>query len=114
MRHPLLRILPFAMTVASVGLTGMAALGPEPGRPVAAVFPPWWTGERAFSAASLTGGSIVRFGGLASILVLTSATPDFNQRLHDAGAWVLLDAQAFGGCATTVVDAAGPVAEDRP
>jgi hypothetical protein len=94
------------MTVASVGLTGMAALGPKPGRPVAAVFPPWWTAERTFNAASLTGGSIVRFGGLASILVLTSGTPDLHARLHDAGAWVLLDAQALGGCTTIVADTA--------
>jgi hypothetical protein len=96
------RIFPYAILAASVGLGGIAALAPSPDRPIAAVFPPWWTAERAFSAAALSGAPIIRFAGLPNILVLASGVPDLSRRLRAAGALLLLDAQAVGACAAKV------------
>jgi hypothetical protein len=97
------RAVPYLVLVASVGLTGMTTLAPRPDRPIAAIFPPWWSPARAFTAAAQSGGEIVRVGALPTILVMAPSGSDPSQSdlprlLRNAGALLLLDAQALGAC----------------
>jgi hypothetical protein len=91
-----------AMALLLVSFLGTAWLGLRPsgaaGEPVAAVFPPWWSAERAFVAASAAGGAVVREGAWSNILVVSSAERDFPDRLHVAGAWLLLNPKALDAC----------------
>jgi hypothetical protein len=98
----LFRLVPYALMAVSIALTAMVALAPMPNRPVAAFFPPWWSAERTFGAAARSGAPIVRFGSFTGILVLAAGEPELFRRLHEAGAWLLLDAQALGACAVNI------------
>ena len=98
MQRSLFRTVPYLLLTVSVVLSGMVTLAPVPNRPVAAFFPPWWSAERSFVAAAAAGEAIIRFGGIPSVLVLASGTPDLTGRLRVAGAWLLLDARAIGAC----------------
>lgn len=77
-----------------LGVVPACQLAPPPYGPVAAVFPPWWTGRRAFAAAG-TAGAVVRFGA-TSFIVIVAATD--RARLRATGAWMLLDPRALGAC----------------
>jgi hypothetical protein len=66
--------------------------------PIAVIFPPWWSAERAFTAAASAGGAIVREGAWSNILVVKSTDAGFVERLHAAGAWLLLNPQALAAC----------------
>jgi hypothetical protein len=94
--------IPYTILAVSVGLTAASGLAPSPNHPVAAIFPPWWTAEQSFTAAAQAGAPIVRTGAFANILVLTSGSPGLSQRLHAAGAWLLLDAEALAACAVNI------------
>jgi hypothetical protein len=91
-----------AILLLVASFLGTAWLGLRPdsaaGAPVAAVFPPWWGGERVFAASVSTGGAIVREGAWANILVLISADTDLPRRLRAAGAWLLLNPKALDAC----------------
>ncbi len=80
----------------------MLSLAPRPTAPagtvLAAVFPPWWSATRSFLAASGAGVAILRAGALPAILVVRLDRPESRARLREAGAWLLLDPQALGGC----------------
>jgi hypothetical protein len=102
MQVRLFRSVPYLLLAASVVLSGIVTLAPAPNRPVAAFFPPWWSAERSFVAAAAAGGAIIRFGGIPSVLVLASGTPDLTGRLRLAGAWLLLDARAIGACGAEI------------
>jgi hypothetical protein len=71
---------------------------PKPGQPVAAVFPPWWSAARAFTAAAAADGSVLRTGAWAAIIVTASPDPAFAARLRQAGAWLILNPQGLGTC----------------
>lgn len=73
-------------------------LRPRPDRPIAVVFPPWWRAAAVFRAAAHAEGVIIRTGAWPTILVVQSPDPMFQARLRNAGAVLLLDAQALGGC----------------
>jgi hypothetical protein len=91
-----------AVLLLLVSFLGTAWIGLRPsaaiGEPVAALFPPWWGAERAFAAAASAGGAIVREGAWSNILVLRSGDDDFADRLHAAGAWLLLNPKALDAC----------------
>jgi hypothetical protein len=91
-----------AVALLLVSFLGTAWIGLRPssaiGEPIAAIFPPWWDAERAFVAAASSGGAIVREGIWSNILVLRSADGDFAERLHSAGAWLLLNPKALDAC----------------
>lgn len=93
----------FPLLVLAIGFIGAAALGmqPRPGRPVAAVFPPWWGLTRAFGAAAAAGGNVLRSGAWPALIVTQSPDPGFATRLHAAGAWLVLDPFGFGTCGST-------------
>jgi hypothetical protein len=95
-------LVPYATLAASITVMAFAALVPKQNDPVAAIFPPWWTAARGFEAAALSGVPIVRTGAFANILVLAPGQPNLPARLHAAGAWMVVDAMALGGCAGTL------------
>ena len=85
-------------TLAAGGLIGALA-GSVPAGPVAAVYPPWWTGPRAIAAAS-HGGAILRPGAVKFVVVVMPDSQGGNDRLRRAGAWLLLNPAGFIGCFT--------------
>ncbi|KQQ13561.1 hypothetical protein ASF53_11335 [Methylobacterium sp. Leaf123] len=70
----------------------------EPGRPVAALFPPWWEPSRSLGAAVAAGGAVLGLGRLPGLVVTRSSAPGFAERLRAGGALVLFDPRGFGLC----------------
>lgn len=89
---------PVALCVVSLVAAMGIAVQPRPDGPIAAVFPMWWSEADSFAAAS-TAGAPVRFGTLPFIVVVMPADDAAAERLQQAGAWLLLDPIALGGCA---------------
>jgi len=94
--------LPSLVLFASLLGVAALALQPRPDHPVAAVFPPWWSAERAFAAAGSAGGAVLRDGAWSTLIVAQSPDPQFAARLRAAGALLVLDPQALGTCSTAV------------
>lgn len=87
-----------ALAAGSLLAAGASSLGPPPpGRPVAALYPPWWSASQSLLAAA-AGGMPVRFGATRFVVVVVPDTPDAARLLRQAGAWLLLDPRALGGC----------------
>lgn len=85
--------LPALLLAASLVAAPMLALRPVPGAPLLAWFPP---GTDAPLAAASGGGLPVAPGPFGSVLV--RGEPDLASRLVAAGAWLVLRADALGGC----------------
>ncbi|MBY0298177.1 MAG: hypothetical protein K2X71_19455 [Methylobacterium sp.] len=71
---------------------GLAAM---PCGPVVAVLGPPGDIGRIVARA---GGAILRAGAAGNLLVARSDAPGFTLRLYAAGAWLVLDPMAAGGC----------------
>lgn len=82
---------------ATLVMAMSAAAAPADAGRVAAVFPPWWTSAQVLSAAS-GAGDIAGAGAHRSILIVSSRVPGLNERLHRAGAVVLLSPGLAGLC----------------
>jgi hypothetical protein len=97
-RRPLL----VAVLVLCCSVLALAALQAQPrdGDDVAAIFPPWIDGSEAIGRIGAAGGALVRTGITESILVVHGEGADFAARLRQAGAWLVVDPVAFGGCLT--------------
>ena len=65
---------------------------------VAVVFPPWWSAQQVFEAAGSAQAAIVGATALPTLLVVRPDDHDGLTRLHVAGAWFVLDAQAESAC----------------
>ncbi len=102
-----------AAWLAAAGLLACAAVAtaplafaPRPGRPVAALFPPWWDASRALEATVLAQAVMVRAGAWPALVVAVDAAdvsraggrPGLGARLRAAGAWLILDPRSLGGC----------------
>lgn len=87
------------LLACGVVAAGAIGLAPRPGRPVAALFPPWWGAERALAAAASAQGVVARTGAWPTLLVASSGAAGLGGRLRSAGAWLILDARPLGGCA---------------
>ncbi len=99
MRILFLRFAPILVLLLGLVPVGLGVSGPRAARPVAVVFPPWWSAQRSIAAAARAELAILRFGGLPAIVVVAPLTQAAGARLRQAGAWLLLDASAGGGCA---------------
>lgn len=86
------------MAAASVAALAVLEARPRDFSEVAAIFPPWMARERALAAVISAGGLVVRQGAVGSILVVHGNDPGVIGRLHAAGAWLVIDPVAFGGC----------------
>lgn len=95
---------PFLAAWLSVACTVLVMGGlqarPQDGQDVAAIFPPWIGSGQAIERIALAGGTLVRMGIADTILVAHSDGGDFPQKLHDQGAWLVIDPVALGGCLT--------------
>lgn len=90
--------LPILLMLAS--LLGMAwlTLAPHPGEPILAVFPPWWSRTQTLQALIVADASLVGLGTGPNMVVAAGSAPGLPGRLHEAGAWLLLDARNAAGC----------------
>ena len=71
----------------------------RPGATVVAVaFPPWWSSQQVFDAAASADAAVVRDTALPTLLVVRPDDHDGLSRLHEAGAWFVMDAQAVSAC----------------
>ena len=82
--------------LALFGLLTALMAGPASG-PVAVVFPPWWDGTHAVSAAA-EGGAVLRLGRKNFAVLVAPDGSQGRQRLWRAGAWLLLDPRGIAGC----------------
>lgn len=94
--------LPVLLMLASLCGVTWLTLAPHPGRPILAVFPPWWDRSQTLQALIVADGSLVGLGNRADILVAAGSGPGLARRLRKAGAWFLLDARNSAGCLTMV------------
>lgn len=91
-------LIPSVFLFNSTIMMVVFAMAPSANHPVAAVFPPWWTAARAFAAASAVGVPVLRLGVAPGVFVLGAGPSDIPARLRAAGAFLVLDANALGGC----------------
>jgi hypothetical protein len=82
----------------AVSLAGALAINllPPASGPVAALFPPWWSGARSLTGAS-AAGAVVRFGWPFVVIVVPQVSHPFAV-LRKNGAWALLNPEGLGGC----------------
>ncbi len=89
---------PLAMIfAASLGAAALTSARPQDSGRLAAVFPPWWTAERALTAVSSIAPA-AGFGDFPFIVAVSGAEPGLAQRLERAGAVLVLDGAAFTFC----------------
>ncbi|MCW8307890.1 hypothetical protein AruPA_12645 [Acidiphilium sp. PA] len=86
--------MPIVVMLLSAAAVFGLIMEPSSRGPVAAVFPPWWPAAHAFGAAA-SAGRVIGFGGYPFVVI---ALPRHRQDLLQAGAWFLLDAEAFKAC----------------
>jgi hypothetical protein len=68
---------------------------------IAAVFSPVMSKREVLAAVVEAGAAPVRQGALSNVMVVAAETDDIRNKLQRAGAWVLLDPIAAGGCNST-------------
>jgi hypothetical protein len=91
-----------ALTIGVIlfGLVITVATHSSPaGVSAAAIFPPWWSGAKAFEAAA-TSGQITRLGAFPFVVVVRSDDPGLVSRLKSAGAIFVLDPVQLALCET--------------
>jgi len=91
------------MLLLIASFTGIAGLSLQarPGAEVVAVaFPVWGDSQQAFSAAASANAAIVRVTAVPSLLVVRPDGAEGLSRLHEAGAWFVIDPQAIAACFT--------------
>jgi hypothetical protein len=91
--------LPAALLlVVTIVMAGWLMLRPDAARPALAWFSPLLSADQAMWAASAAGARIIDRGRLPTSLVVQPGETDGLARLREAGAWLIVNAQAFGGC----------------
>jgi len=95
----MLKIAPTILLIVLIGATPLlaAAEPAEDGR-YAAIFPPGWQARDVVLAAAEAGQSTLNMGRAANIGVFELPSPNDRQALREAGAWLVLPANAFRGC----------------
>lgn len=92
-------LVPVVIAAATLVAAAAGASAPATGAAtVAAVFPPWWSRERALGAVAGTDGSVLREGAVGSILLVRSEIPMLADRLRSRGALLVLGPAGLAGC----------------
>lgn len=86
------------LTVSTLTMGWLEYRPVDPHAPLLVWFSPRLDADATFAAAAASGGRIVARGPLPFTIVMQSDDPGFSQRLHRAGAWLMLDASGRGGC----------------
>lgn len=79
----------FLLALVASPVVLVASSTPRDGIPVIVVGAPW--GDRLETVISQAGGQILGPESAPFARIATSDTPEFFQRLRDAGAWAVLD-----------------------
>jgi hypothetical protein len=87
---------------AAGGLASIAWASPG-AETLIAIYPPWWTQARIWTAA-LSVGEVADVGGAPFVLVIHSAGPDAPGRAVRSGAVFTLDPGASGPCTSSTKD----------
>jgi hypothetical protein len=91
-------LAPGFLLIVSVAMAAWLGLRPVADQPALAWFSPRVSADRAVVAAASAGALIIDRGRLPTSLVLQPDPIDGIARLHDAGAWLVVNAEFFGGC----------------
>lgn len=89
-----------ALGLLAVSFAGLCwlELRPADDNLVAAIFPPWWSEARSIAAVASADGAILGWGRFRTIVITRSDQPGFAERLHDAGALLLVEPSELTGC----------------
>ncbi len=77
-----------ALVLASQPKTGQAAV----------FYSPFVKADRALEFAAGAGALILRGGGWRNVVIIRDPDADERRRLHDSGAWLVIDAGSALGC----------------
>lgn len=101
------RIAPIlaCLVISSAGIAASLGSGKSSSDTVVAVFPPWWSASRTLVAAS-RAGAVLDSGAYSFVVVVQTRDKkqdnkldhELGERLHAAGALLLLDPLGLGGC----------------
>lgn len=83
-----------AALASTLGCAWLVLAPPGSGKPVALVFPPWWSCTQSYQAA-VQDGAVIRFG-LGCFIVIVA--PDLSAPDAASDVWARLNPQALGGC----------------
>jgi hypothetical protein len=86
------------LLIVTIVMAGWLTLRPDADRPALAWFSPLLSADQAMRAASAAGARVIDRGRLPTSLVVQPDATDGLARLREAGAWLIVNAQAFGGC----------------
>ncbi|WP_156917487.1 hypothetical protein [Salinarimonas rosea] len=93
------RLLLALFVLASLALPLAAGAPADVRTGAAVVFPPWTSQADAFARIGQSGGALVSAGSVPFVAVATASEPAaFARAVRTAGAWLLLDPGALGGC----------------
>lgn len=86
-----------ACAAIAATLTTVAGISTPHAEFAVAIFPPWWSGNRAIHAAA-SAGEIVSVGQTSAIIVVHGDAGLLAPRLWAAGALLVLDAKKLAIC----------------
>jgi hypothetical protein len=72
-----------------------------------AVFPPWWSAERALAAAGEVA-AVSGVGAMSFAVAVSGDRPDLTQALRDRGAFWVFDGRAIPACFSSLKEAQRP------
>jgi hypothetical protein len=84
----------------SLVAAAMVSARPTDAVRLAAIYPPWWSAERALVAASAVG-PIAGSGRLPFIVAVSAAGPRLVERLKSSGALFVVDGSRFSFCVSS-------------
>lgn len=76
----------------------LLSLRPPGSEQVGVLFPPWATFEEVAVAVGEAGGRLIRAGSFDNLVVAHAASPQFAEKIAEAGAWAVFDPLVLGGC----------------
>ncbi|MEJ2800339.1 hypothetical protein WAE61_00550 [Comamonadaceae bacterium PP-2] len=94
-----------ALLLLVLGLAGLVAATLSPsGRDgaYAILVPPWGTTAQALEIVGAAGGRIAEVSASGTSVIAIDAAPDFEARLYDAGAWMVVEPGTNRGCSSSL------------
>ena len=92
-----------ALLLLVLGLAGLSAATLRPsGRDgaYAVLVPPWGTTAQALEVVGAAGGRIAEVSASGTSVIAIASAPDFESRLYDAGAWMVVEPGTTWGCSS--------------
>jgi hypothetical protein len=96
-----------ALVIGGVFVTADAEFAPSDSTRLLALFPPWWSAERALAAAGEVG-AVAGVGALSFAVAVAGDQPGLTRALRDRGAFWVLDGRAFPACFSSLTKAQRP------